>query len=144
MFHPTADAGEKNAIADCMSRLTRRIRKAEHFPLTDPILADYLSVKKIAYKSKVETEDPWVEKLATAAMADPEYVAMIAHIELGTEMADIPKECKLANMKSNWNELSTVTINGGKTCILKHNSEMMVLKLKRANILSIEHQTHMG
>ena len=67
-----------------MSRLTRRIREAEHFSLNDPILADYSIVKKIAYKSKIETEDPWVEKLAIAAMADPEYVAMIAHIELGT------------------------------------------------------------
>ena len=33
-------------------------------------------------------------------MVDPEYVAMIAHIELGTEMGDIPKECELANMSS--------------------------------------------
>ena len=81
-----------------MSRLTRRIREAEHFPLTDPILADYSIVKKIAYKSKVETEDPWVEKLAVSAMADPEYMAMVAHIELGTEVGDIPKECELANM----------------------------------------------
>ena len=39
-------AGEKNAIADCMSRLTRRIREAEHFTLNDPILADYSTVKK--------------------------------------------------------------------------------------------------
>ena len=69
---------------------------------------------------------------------------MIAHIELGTEMADIPKECELANMKSNWKDLSTVTINGGKTLILKHNSEIMVPKLERANILSIAHQTHLG
>ena len=60
-------AGTKNAIADCMSRLTRKIREAEHFPLSDPILADYAVVKKIAYKSEIETEDPWVEKLTTAA-----------------------------------------------------------------------------
>ena len=75
VFHHKA--GEKNAIADCMSRLTRRIREAEHFPLTDPILADYSVVKKIAYKSKIETKDPWVEKLAIAAMADLECVAMV-------------------------------------------------------------------
>ena len=91
--------GEKNQIADCMSRLTRRIREAEHFPLSDPILADYTTVNKIAYKSEIETDDPWVKKLAIAAMSDPEYVAMIAHIELGTELADIPKESELANEK---------------------------------------------
>ena len=47
-----------------------------------------------------------VEKLAIAAMADPEYVAMMAHIELGTEVGDIPKECELANMQSNSKDLS--------------------------------------
>ena len=58
-------------------------------------------------------------------------------------MSDIPKECKLADMRSNWNELSTATINGGKTLILKHNSESLVPKLERANILSIAHETHL-
>ena len=45
-------------------------------------------------------------------------------------MADIPKESELANMKSNWRDLSTVTINGGKTLLIKHNSEIMVPKLE--------------
>ena len=57
--------GEKNQIADCMSNLTRRIREAEHFTLNDPILANYSNVQKTDYKSKIEMEDPWVEKLAT-------------------------------------------------------------------------------
>ena len=114
-------AGTKNAITYCMSRLTRKFREAKHFPLTDPILADHAVVKKIAYKSEIETKDPWVEKLATAAMLDTDYVAMIAHIELGTELGHIPKECELANMGSNWEDLSVVTIKGGESLILKHN-----------------------
>ena len=56
--------GEKNKIADCLSRLTRRIREAEHFALSDPILGNYAKINKIAHKSKVKTDDPWVEKLA--------------------------------------------------------------------------------
>ena len=56
-----------------------------------------------------------------AAMSHPEYVAMIAHIELGTELADIPKKRELANIRSNWRDLSTVTVKGGKTLILKNN-----------------------
>ena len=63
-------------------------------------------------------------------MADPEYVAMVPHIKLETEVGDIPKECELANMQSNYKDLSTVTINGGKTLILKHNSEILVPNLK--------------
>ena len=97
-----------------MSRLTRKIRETEHLPLSDPILADYAVVKKIAYKSKIETEDPWVEKLVTAAMLDTDYVAMIAHIELGTKPGDIPKDCELAQMNGNWENLSVATITGGK------------------------------
>ena len=96
--------GVKNQIADCVSRLTRRIREAKHFPLSHPILGNYTRINKIAYKNNVETDDPWVEKLAIAAMSDPEYVAMIAHIENGTELADIPKESELANMRSNWDD----------------------------------------
>ena len=58
-------------------------------------------MKKIAYNSKIETNDPWVEKLVTAAMLNTDYLAMIAHIEVGTELGDIPKDCELANMGSN-------------------------------------------
>ena len=95
-----------------MSCLTKRISEAELLLLSDPILGDYTRMNKIACKSDVETDDPWVQKLAIAVMSDPEYVAMIAHIELGTELADITKESELANMRSNWKDLSTVTVNG--------------------------------
>ena len=61
--------------------MIRRIREAEHLALSDPIIGNYAKINKIAYKSSVETDDPWVEKLAIAAMSDPEYVTMIAHIE---------------------------------------------------------------
>lgn len=120
--------GVTNKIADCLSRLTRRIREAEHFPLSDPILGNYTRINKIAYKSNVETDDPWVEKLAIAAMSDPEYVTMIAHIENGRELADILKDSELGNMRSNWEDFSTITIKGGKTLILKDNVEIMIPK----------------
>ena len=41
--------GKDNKISDCFSRLTRRIREAEHFYLAEPILADR-SVIKIAIR----------------------------------------------------------------------------------------------
>ena len=83
-------AGTNNAIADCLSRLARTIREAQHFPLSDPIVADFTVVKKIkAYKDNIETDDPWVEKLASAAMLDTDYIAMIQHIELGTSQRTV-------------------------------------------------------
>ena len=134
-----------NALADCLSRLTRKIREAQHFPLSDPILAKYVMVKKIkAYKDKIETDDPWGERLASAAMEDTDYVTMIQHIELGTEPKDIPKDCELADMSGDWGNLSVLTIAMGQSLILKHNCEILVPKKERVNILNIAHKTHLG
>ena len=44
-------------------------------------------------KDNIETDDPRVENLASTVMKDTDYIAMIQHIELGTEPKDIPKEC---------------------------------------------------
>ena len=71
-----------------------------------------------AYKDNIETDDPWLERLA---MKDTDYIAMIQHIELGTEPKDIPKDCELADMSGDWGNLSVVTITGGQSLILKHN-----------------------
>ena len=84
-----------------------------------------------------------MEKLSSAAMLDTDYIAMIQHIELGMEPRDIPKDCELAEMSSNWGDLSVVTIKGGESLILKHNSEMLVPKKERVNILNIAHETHL-
>ena len=54
--------GKQNSIADCFLRLTRRIREAEHFSISEPILADHETIKKIGIKTKFQAEDPWVEK----------------------------------------------------------------------------------
>ena len=47
-------------------------------------------------------------------------------------------------MRSNWEDLSAITIKGGKTLILKNNVEIMIPKAERINILNIAHQTHLG
>lgn len=85
-----------------------------------------------------------VEKLAVAAMSDPEYVAMIADIENGTELNDSDKDSELANMRSYWEDLSMITLKGGKTLILKNIVEIMIPKSERTNILNITHHTHLG
>ena len=45
----------------------------------------------------VECDDPWVENLAVSAMADADYMVMVSHIELGTEVDEMPQECELSN-----------------------------------------------
>ena len=49
-------SGTSNAIADCLSRITRR-REAQHVTLADPIFAYYAVVKKLkGYKDNIETD----------------------------------------------------------------------------------------
>ena len=90
--------GKSNKIADCFSRLTRQIRETEHFELGDPILADHSMIRKIAVKSEIEVDDPWVEKLATSATSDFDYKVMIQHLEVQTEHKQIPKDCEMSAM----------------------------------------------
>ena len=78
-------------------------------------MADYAVVKKLkGYKSQIATDDPWVQRVATAAMEDTYYITMIHHIEIGTEPKDIPKDCELVDMSGCWRNLSVTTIKGGK------------------------------
>ena len=120
--------GVKNEIADCLSRLTRRIQEAEHFSLNEPMLGSYATVKKVAIKSPVECDDPWVQDLAVSAMTDADYMVMVSHIELGTDIDEMPQECELSKLSSCYKELSTLTLKGGKTLILRNDSEIMVPK----------------
>ena len=108
------------------------------------MLGSYSTVKKVAIKSLVECDDLWVEDLAVSARADAEYMVMVSHIELGTEVDEMPQECELCKLSSCYKELSTLTLKGGKTLILRDNSEIMVPKSERDNILQIAHQTHLG
>ena len=38
---------KSNKITDCFSRLTRRIRETENFDISEPILADHATIKKV-------------------------------------------------------------------------------------------------
>ena len=60
-------------------------------------------IKKIAVKSEIEVDDPWVEKLATSATSDFDYKVMIQHLEVQTEHKLIPKDCGLCNYLNVWN-----------------------------------------
>ena len=138
-------SGKKNAIADCFSRLTRRIREAEHFSLEEPILADHATIKKIGVKTKFQAEDPWVEKLAKSAMLDTNYNIMIQHLETGANILEIPKDCELQDMASYLKKLSVFTLKDGHSIILKDNNEILVPEKERQNLMGLAHaENHRG
>ena len=77
LFHHVP--AESNQIVDCLSRLTREIKEAEHFSLCDAVLADHKKiearVKTIrAQNAPTQEDDPWVEYLGKVAMIDTDYI----------------------------------------------------------------------
>ena len=131
--------GKSNKIADCFSRLTRRIRETEHFDISEPILADHATIKKVGRKSGVQIEDPWVERLARAASGDIKYNLMVQHLETKTEFTNIPKECELSGMGSYYDRLSVCTFKDGQYLILKNNKEILVPEKERNEMLGLAH-----
>ena len=137
--------GKSNTIADCFSRLTRRIREAEHFSISEPILADHATIKKVGRKSKLQIEDPWVERLAKTASVDIKYNVMVQHLETKTDIASIPKECELSDMASYYRKLSVCTLNDGHNLILKDYNEILVPEKERQQMMGLAHaENHKG
>ena len=62
-----------------------------------------------------------MEYLGEVAMTDRDYITIVHHLEAGTEIGDIDKECELSKCHNYKDRLSVTTINGGQTLILRDN-----------------------
>ena len=143
VFHHVS--AENNKIADCLSRLTRQIKEAEHFSLGDTRLGDHRKVeaiKSIKKSNQFTEDDLWVEHLGNVAMSDKDYLTMIHHIEAGTDISEIDKECELSKLHNYINRLSVHTLKGGQVLILRDNIEILISKKERNNILHLAHATN--
>merc|ERR1712105_457411 len=147
--------GEDNTIVDCFSRLTREIKEVQHYSLCDTVkLSDTaakhqaegktsFSVKAIkrGNLNKPTEDDPWVEYLGEVAMRDSDYLAMVHHIEAGTDIKDINKDCELSKCHNYKDRLSVITLKRGQTLILREN-EILVPSKERKNMLALAHATN--
>ena len=103
-------------------------------------------LKKIRTSKKpTEEYDPWVEHLGKVAMTDQDYISIIHNIKSGTEFKNNDKECELSKFHKFQDNLSVITLKGGESLVLKDNSEILVPKKERENILNIAYaNTHRG
>ena len=86
-----------------------------------------------------------MEHLGKVAMTDQDYISIIHNIESGTEFKDIDKECELSKFHNFQDNLSVITLKGGESLVLKDNSEILIPKKERQNILNIAHaNNHRG
>ena len=99
------------------------------------------SVKAIRNSKKPTEDDPWVEYLGEVAMTDSDYITMVHHLEAGTEIKDIDKECELSKCHNYKDKLSVTTLKGGQTLILRDN-EILVPSKERKNMLNLAHATN--
>merc|ERR1712002_363028 len=144
--------GEKNTIVDCFSRLTREIKEAQHYSLCDTIkLSDTaarlhsqgktgFSVKAIKHgtSNRPTEDDPWVDYFGEVAMSDNEYITMVHHLEAGTDIRDISKNCELRKCHNYKDQLGVITPKGGQNLILRDN-EILVPGKERKNMLALAH-----
>ena len=79
----------------------------------------------------------WVEHLGNVAMSDRDYITMVHHIEAGTDMAEIDKECELSKLHNYKDRLSVTTLKGGQTLILRDNVEILIPRKERKNMLNL-------
>ena len=61
-------------------------------------------------------------------MSDNDYLNMIHHIEAGTDISEIDKDCELSKLHNYINRLSVHTLKGGQVLILRDNLEVTINK----------------
>ena len=78
-------------------------------------------------------------------MLNADYLSMIHHLEAGSEKEEISKECELSYMHNHLSRLSVHTLKGGQVLILPDNTEVLIPKKERNNILNLAHaENHRG
>ena len=100
------------------------------------------AIKSIKKPNQLTEDDMWVEHVGNVAMSDRDYITMVHHIEAGTDISEIDKECELSRLHNYKDRLSVTTLKGGQVLILRDNIEILIPKKERNNILHLAHATN--
>jgi len=74
-------------------------------------------------------------------MSDNEYVTMVHHLEAGTEIQNISKDCELRKCHNYKDQLTVITLKGGQNLILRDN-EILIPGKERKSMLALAHATN--
>ena len=74
-------------------------------------------------------------------MSDRDYLVMVHHLEAGTDIKNISKDCELSKCHNYKDQLSVIELKGGQTLILRDN-EILVPGKERKNMLALAHATN--
>ena len=101
-----------------------------------------MSKKAVIRNKQLERDDPPVMKIAKEANMDLEYIEMMNHIEIDTELENIPPDSELKQLKEVIDKMSIVTLEAGTRLIVKDESEILIPEKLREQILTTLHFTH--
>ena len=101
-----------------------------------------MSKKATIRNKQLERDDPLVMKIAEEANMDPDYVEMKNQIENDIEFENIPPDSELKQLKEVIDKMSIVTLEAGTRFIVKDESDILIPKKLREQILTTLHFTH--
>ena len=70
---------------------------------------------------------------------DPEYIEMMNYIESDTDFEDLAPDCELKQMKEFMDRMSLVTLDGGNRLIVKDETEILIPKGQRKQLIETVH-----
>ena len=82
------------------------------------------------------------KKTAEEANMDPECIEMMNYIESDTDFDDIAPDCELKQMKEFMDRISLVTLDGGNCLIVKDETEILIPRGQRKQIIETLHFSH--
>ena len=135
-------SSDENEICDALSCLCTRIYFDGHkYKTPRPRL---LKMSKVATvrKRQMEKNDPLSQKIAEEASMDPDHVEMMNYLECDTEYNDIDPNCELKQMKEFMYRMSVVLLDTGTRLIVKDETEILIPKSLRKQMMDISHFSH--
>jgi hypothetical protein len=134
--------GSKNKICDALSRLCKQVCLYTHkYDTPSPRLLP-MSKRATVRAKQLEQEDPLVLNIAEEGNLDVEYLSMMNSLENKRETKDLPVDSELRQLSGCRNEMSLVELSNGTRLIVKNETEILIPKSLRAEMLRILHLTH--
>ena len=90
----------------------------------------------------METDDPLVVDIANQGNLDVEYLSMMNAIENKVESKDLQSDSELRQISGCRDQISLVEMEKGTRLIVKNETEILIPKSMRAEMMQVLHLSH--
>ena len=101
-----------------------------------------LSKRAMVRQKQLESDDPLVVNIANEGNIDLEYLRMMNQIENKVEVAELPANRELRKVSGGLNNISLVELDNGTHLIVKDETEILIPKSMREEMIRVLHMTH--